>query len=75
MSALPPKADIGTRSRNVRYMPKAPSAKCRRVTCEDLVAVIERLFGKFRCHNYSRLFFLSERPTSQLRSDVHVGGD
>jgi hypothetical protein len=56
-------------------MPKAPSAKCRRVTCEDLVAVIERLFGKFRCHNYSRLFFLSERPTSQLRSDVHVGGD
>src|SRR5215469_3878832 len=35
MSALPPKADIGTRSRNVRFVPKADSctatikARCR----------------------------------------------
>jgi hypothetical protein len=41
--------------------------------CEDLVAVIERLFGKRPGH--WRLFFLPEPPTSQLRSDVHVGGD
>ena len=28
MSALPPKADIGTRSRNVRYVPKADIMRC-----------------------------------------------
>ena len=27
MSALPPKADIGTQSRNVRFVPKADIAK------------------------------------------------
>jgi len=28
MSALPPKADIGTRSRNVRFVPKADILHC-----------------------------------------------
>ena len=28
MSALPPKADIGTRSRDVRFVPKADIAEC-----------------------------------------------
>jgi hypothetical protein len=29
MSALPPKADIGTQSRNVRFVPKADMAQLR----------------------------------------------
>jgi hypothetical protein len=28
MSALPPKADIGTQSRNVRFVPKADLLRC-----------------------------------------------
>jgi hypothetical protein len=28
MSALPPKADIGTQSRNVRYVPRADILRC-----------------------------------------------
>ena len=28
MSALPPKADIGTQSRNVRFVPKADILRC-----------------------------------------------
>jgi len=28
MSALPPKADIGTQSRNVRFVPKAEILSC-----------------------------------------------
>jgi hypothetical protein len=35
MSALPPKADIGTRSRNVRFVPKA-----------DIVGLFDYLIGR-----------------------------
>ena len=30
MSALPPKADIGTQSRNVRFVPKADILRCNK---------------------------------------------
>ena len=41
MSALPPKADIGTLLRNVRYVPKAD-----KVQCSKLVWLLDHLVGE-----------------------------
>jgi hypothetical protein len=35
MSALPPKADIGTQSRNVRFVPKADQVQCNTKSAID----------------------------------------
>src|SRR5262249_54862669 len=43
MSALPPKADIGTQPRNVRFVPKEPkemSALCQKQTFRPLLDII-----------------------------------
>jgi hypothetical protein len=42
MSALPPKADIGTHPRNVRFVPKATSAD----SFDHLVGPLQDCFGK-----------------------------
>jgi hypothetical protein len=38
MSALPPKADIGTQSRNVRFVPKADQVQCSEKECYSIAA-------------------------------------
>jgi hypothetical protein len=43
MSALPPKADIGTQSRNVRYVPKADIP--RRSNCASRYCKNWRIFA------------------------------
>jgi hypothetical protein len=44
MSALPPKADIGTQPRNVRFVPKAAVSKCSKNPLLRLSAAVP---GKF----------------------------
>ena len=36
MSALPPKADIGTQSRNVRFVPKADILRCSKKHLDNM---------------------------------------
>ena len=42
MSALPPKADIGTQSRNVRFVPKADSCTAAKNYCSITLSASER---------------------------------
>src|SRR6516164_630770 len=47
MSALPPKADIGTQSRNVRFVPKADSCSAAKKYCDGLLRARD---GHIRSH-------------------------
>jgi len=42
MSALPPKADIGTQPRNVRYVPKADIVRCGEKRCYSITGAGEK---------------------------------
>ena len=77
MSALPPKADIGTQSRDVRYVPKADKVhRSKMVLCDHLVgADDERLRNcqskRFRCleiKNQLEFCWLLDRKISRFRA-------
>jgi hypothetical protein len=58
MSALPPKADIGTQSRNVRFVPKADILRCgKNVAIRSLRR--RRLAGAAARRDQAHLLFLS----------------
>jgi hypothetical protein len=40
MSALPPKADIGTQSWNVRFVPKADKVQCNKTGADSGIAAL-----------------------------------
>jgi hypothetical protein len=59
MSALPPKADIGTQSRNVRFVPKAD---IRSASFDRLVGD-----GEYSCGNGEAFSISIQRPIQHQR--------
>ena len=58
MSALPPKADSGTQSRNVRFVPKADMKESRNGGTSEFVS--------WRRSRHFRLIYLNERVARPL---------
>jgi len=63
MSALPPKADIGTQPLNVRFVPKADILRCgkKRRLFDHLVGGFEQPWGNGEIERFS---FKPRRPRS-----------
>ena len=72
MSALPPKADIGTRSWNVCFVPKADI--CSAANLEPTLLYEERLPGLERCVWYTVTFGKAEsgRAETTMRLTLHT---
>jgi hypothetical protein len=55
MSAIPPKADIGTQPRNVRFVPKADKVRCSKITLNWIICPAEQFIWKSEAESLGRL--------------------
>jgi hypothetical protein len=69
MSALPPKADIAKRDRDVRFVPKWMSAKCQKATFPDWCFRLSLQVLAFFLRAISRAMMLASSPTPMSRED------